>query len=239
MDSKAKKSSRRAFTPEEIKMLFHSPQYTETASETKQFRRAWQFWLPLIALYTGARIEEICQLHLTDVRLIDDVWCFDINNEGDKELKTEASKRRVPVHPFLIETGLLNRIEALRNCGESHLFSRASLSHGGTYASATASKWFTRYRRDCGVGADAGEISSTTFHSFRHTFITWMKLNDIDRRKVKEVVGHEAGEFADVTGDYEGQYPTSTLLRDVIAPIDFHRTINLEHLKNNRWIQIP
>ena len=235
LEAKSKHSIRRAFKADELKAIFHSPQYHGTTNKKQEFTKAWQFWTPLIALFTGARIEEICQLHLSDIREAKGVPYFDINAEGDKDVKTEAGKRQVPIHPFLIELGFLDRVKARRAKGEEHLFSRDTLSEKATNVSANVTKWFTRYRRDCGVGAGAAEVSDVTFHSFRHTFITWAKLHDIDRMKLKEVVGHEAGELDDITTIYEGRYPVSTLMKDVIEPVDFHKELELDFLKNHEW----
>ena len=58
--------------------------------------------MPLIGLYSGLRMGEICGLQLEDIKKIDEVWCFDVNEEQDKRLKTVNSKRIVPVHPHLI-----------------------------------------------------------------------------------------------------------------------------------------
>jgi integrase len=64
-------------------------------------------WVPLIALFSGMRKEEICQLERSDVRQKDGVWVFDINNKGDKTTKTEAGLRLVPIHSKLVEMGFL------------------------------------------------------------------------------------------------------------------------------------
>jgi len=64
-------------------------------------------WIPLIALYSGLRKEEICQLVRTDIRQEDGVWIFDINNKGEKTTKTEAGLRLVPIHSKILEVGFL------------------------------------------------------------------------------------------------------------------------------------
>jgi len=56
-----------------------------------------KFWIPLIAMYSGLRLDEICQLHKTDIQFIEGVYCFNINSQGDKRLKTSASIRVVPI----------------------------------------------------------------------------------------------------------------------------------------------
>ena len=50
-----------------------------------------KFWIPLIAMYSGLRLDEICQLHKADIQLIEGVHCFNVNSQGDKRLKTSAS----------------------------------------------------------------------------------------------------------------------------------------------------
>lgn len=81
-----------------------------------------RYWVPLIAMYSGLRLDEICQLHISDLRLVDDVWCFDINNCGAKKLKTVSSRRVIPIHPQLIKMGLwaimrVERGERMSLCG--------------------------------------------------------------------------------------------------------------------------
>jgi hypothetical protein len=56
-----------------------------------KFTHPHQYWVPLIGLYSGARIEEICQLEVNDVRESSGVWIMDINRNGDKRVKTAAT----------------------------------------------------------------------------------------------------------------------------------------------------
>jgi site-specific recombinase XerD len=73
-------------------------------------------WGALIGLYTGARLNEIAQLHLADVRIVDGILCFDINADGaTKKLKNKWSKRVVPVHPRLTELGFYSYLEKIQS----------------------------------------------------------------------------------------------------------------------------
>lgn len=90
-------------------------------------KKPYQKWGPLIAMYTGARLNEIAQLNVDDIRFIDGSYWFDLNEIGlDKRLKTGASARLVPVHHKLLEAGFLAYIgflhsEKKRSCSPSFL----------------------------------------------------------------------------------------------------------------------
>ncbi|MBW2635100.1 MAG: hypothetical protein JRE14_13440 [Deltaproteobacteria bacterium] len=89
------------FTIEELKRLFvDSKEYGND-----KHIHSHNFWIPLIALYTGARLEEICQLLLTDVTERDGIWCLSINETDAPDMKSVKSgeRRIIPLHPFLIE----------------------------------------------------------------------------------------------------------------------------------------
>ena len=80
------------------------------------------FWLPLIALLTGARQNELAELRIEDLR--QDVesgrWFFDIGTEGGRSIKTASSRRKVPMHPHLEHVGLLRYRQSLidQDCGD-------------------------------------------------------------------------------------------------------------------------
>jgi integrase len=110
---------RKDFDTDDLNALFAGPVHAEGKRPKGSFGEA-AYWLPLIAIYMGARREEIGQLRVCDVKrvpYIDDadqrqeVWCIDITDADDdddalpNQIKNEASKRLVPLHPKLIELG--------------------------------------------------------------------------------------------------------------------------------------
>ena len=230
------KSQRRAFTDDELKKLFNAEEYAQDTH-----KKSWHFWLPVLGLFTGARLEELCQLTLDDIRLSDDnVWCLDINpgDDGDKDIKTEAGIRQVPIHPFLLDDlGLVRRVEYLKDKDKTNrLFPELKLRSSTGKWSDAASGWFTRFRRKCGVGAADGAYSNVVFHSFRHYFITQCKMKQLDQRMIAETVGHES-ELQNVTFDtYAPHYSPSIRLEEVIKKLDFQVTIGLKHLKESKWL---
>lgn len=122
---KAKKRAheeRAPFTHDDLARLFGTAQYHQ-----HKFLHSHYYWLPLLGLYTGARLGELCQLHLDDIREEDGIPIFDINESGDKKLKTSSSQRLVPIHPKLIAFGLLAYVDRLRDKGETRLFPKRVL----------------------------------------------------------------------------------------------------------------
>jgi integrase len=165
---------RERFTIEELAKLF------DPANLHRDMRKSYMFWLPWLGLLTGARLEELCQLHLDDIRQEGGVWVFDINAKDEKRLKTLSSERLAPVHPRLVELGLLDHVEMLRGRGEKRLF--PELDHRRDGYGQTASKWFGRYRERLGI--------DKPFHSLRHTFIDELHQLGADHKKIAALVGH-------------------------------------------------
>lgn len=97
-----KGNKRIGFTDEELQKLFgNQSHYVESCEGSSA-----KYWTPLIALYTGMRVEEICQLYIGDIIQIDGVWCFSVNENTDnkdhfKHVKSLAGIRNILIHPYL------------------------------------------------------------------------------------------------------------------------------------------
>lgn len=112
LGKRAKKNEikRKPFTPEQAQRIL-----TELTENTSGLLRSESHkWGMLLALFTGARLNEICQLHIADVQQEDGIWFLDITDEGDddKKLKTEAGRRKVPVYSELIRLGFLEFVQS-------------------------------------------------------------------------------------------------------------------------------
>jgi len=68
------------FTKDDLRLLFGDSKEYGQDKHTK----AANFWVPLLGLYTGARMEELCQLLIEDVVQRDGVWCIDIREDNAK-----------------------------------------------------------------------------------------------------------------------------------------------------------
>ena len=194
------KSNRECFTEGDILALYGTVEFRK-----RGFDLPYKYWVPLIGLYQGMRLNEICQLHLSDIRKVEGFWCFDINDDTeDKRLKTPSSRRVIPIHLTLVEMGLLRYVEDQRRVGRRRLFSELRFGRHG-YADA-ASKWFARYKRKCGITTKA-----KVFHSLRNTMSTRLKTAGVSLGVAAQILGH-ALEKQSMTFDYYADgYPVSTL----------------------------
>lgn len=233
-DIRRKGVKREAFTQDELKALFGDMGKYVQATEGVSSR----FWAPLIALYSGMRLEEICQLHLSDIVKVDGVLCFSINEESGgsgyvKHVKSSAGIRKVPVHPHLWDELGLKKFVASRWAKTSKEKYTSTLlfpdlqervnavNHATVKLGSALTHWFTRYRRSVGVGGQHGEPSTKAFHSFRHTVIEYLhKEARVDLSMLQAVVGHEMVDMG-VTENYAGDWPVKTLLTDVIRKLNW------------------
>ena len=182
-----------------------------------------KFWLPLIAVFSGMRQEEICQLRLDDVRQAEGIWIFDLREGDGRQLKNGNAVRKVPVHKDLIGLGLLRYADQLRAQSGKLLFPNLQPGGADDRLGHNYSKWFTRYRRDTGLYAQGLD-----FHSFRHSATTFMLQANVSTSVVDEVTGHAtAGE----TARYHKGFAVAQL-QDAIDSIDIG--VDLSHLRRNR-----
>ncbi|RBP53003.1 site-specific recombinase XerD [Arenicella xantha] len=184
------------FDKSDLEKLFYSDEYLK-GKHTK----ASNYWAPLLALFTGARSNEICQLLVSDIRheKIDHrvVTYIDINEEEDKELKTPAARRVVPIHSKLIELGFLGYVETVINQGSNALFPEIKVVNGKH--NHALGRWFRdTYKRKCGI-EDIGK-SKKVFHSFRHTAVQHLwDSQGYELSRIGELVGHT---HTTITGGY-------------------------------------
>jgi integrase len=204
------------FSKEDLELIFSNQIFAK-----KVFNHSYYYWLPLLALYTGARINEICQLHLDDIRQEDDVWVFDINDNLEKKLKNPSSKRLIPIHSKLFDFGLLKYIKRLQTKGEAMLFPELIKRRDG-YAT-DASRWFGRFRIKIGVTA-----KEKTFHSFRHTVADSLKQLGNDDKQVAAILGHSG---SSITFDLYGKPFKPPILKPVIEQLEF----NTELINVKKW----
>lgn len=131
VQQKVKASAQRCrYTDEDLGRLFAALKM-EKQLDTKPHRQ----WLPLLGLYTGARLNELCQLYLDDIVCLDGVVCIHIRaSRPDQKLKNLTSERVVPLHSQLKAQGFMEYVEHQRATGVQRLFPELTLNKHHRYS---------------------------------------------------------------------------------------------------------
>lgn len=197
---------RQPFSETELNQIFSARWFADGTGERNSRGRLYQFrphyyWLPLLGLYTGARLNELSQLYIADVgRTETDVYFLDFNLNSpdktdfdgrDKSLKTVDSQRIVTLHPQIIDLGFFDYIEALAKAGYQRVF--PELKHDAIKGyGKPAGSWFNE--RFLGKQLGMPRDGRRTFHSFRHTFITALSELDVPHDIQSQLAGHSRGD---------------------------------------------
>jgi integrase len=194
----------RAFRKDELKRLFGGSEYASFAADPG---KAAEYWLPLIGLYTGARVNEICQLNpQVDIREEQGIWFFDFTEESaadarvTKSVKTAGSRRKTPIHSQLLELGFLSYVERINKQGASVLFPSWVPTRGR--ASPAAEDWFREFLRETGLRDETHGQTLLGMHAFRHTLLHYGFNNHI--ANIEVITGH-AGDASRVVRGCRGE----------------------------------
>lgn len=180
----AKGGKRTPWTGEEIRKLFGSPMFRAYALPTAESAGMdAAYWVPLMVLFSGARVSELCQLRVADILFEDGpegpstVPVFRVTRAKANaaagtlatKAKTDGSVRLIPIHRELIRLGFLDYVDAIKGMGAGQLFPAIKRydDETGEGAGSALSTWFGEYRRAVGVDRDLAGL-----HAARHTMRT-------------------------------------------------------------------
>lgn len=123
----------------------------------------------LIMAYSGLRNGEIVKLTKDSIRKEGEFYYFDVRGT-----KTENAERYVPIHPALIEYGILEYFNTKRD----------------SITSQSLTQWFNRLSDKLGLPKfdDRGAILS--FYSLRHSFATALANGGISELHIESLMGH-------------------------------------------------
>jgi integrase len=180
---------RDTYSTEDLLRLIRSPLYASPEGESKMVKgHPERRWLPLLGLYSGARINELCQLSVGDVQEEDGIFLLDINDKGEgKRLKNAASRRKLPVHPILLQLGFREYVDSMKGKkGITQLWPALKLKRDGF--SQDYGKLFQRFNRKF-VTSNPKRV----FHSFRHNVADGLKQRGVDGNIIAEILGQSSG----------------------------------------------
>lgn len=233
-ETERQRDKRDAFTLEDCRKIFRSPVWTGCKSEIRrripgpEIIRDGLFWIPLIAVYTGARREEVAGLMTSDIDMIDGVWVFRIRpNEIRPGLKTASSRRVIPAHRDLITLGIFSWAAGVmgddmgvrkeksteQEMGEVKsrpLFPDLKRKHANAGLGEGIAFRFDKILDDA-LGTDRGPKS---FHSFRHYVTDQLRKSGVDKEVRLDILGHSGEDLEDEV------YGSTSLLKDMKAAID-------------------
>ncbi len=220
-DKERKKDKRDPFSEHQLKALFQTPIYKGCAgvNQVKRYQKGGLiirdslYWIPVIALYTGARMEEILRLRPCDIYEFDGVWVFDINEDDGESRKTAKSIRKVPIHSDLIEFGVLKRLQEMQKVGKTLVFCDTPKSKNGKY-SKEYSKKFSRMLVKYKI-----KTVKTCFHSTRHNFKDRLVKAGVAKELRTAIMGQEYEDTHDSV--YGGEDVPIEILSEAINKIEY------------------
>jgi integrase len=223
-------SERGPFEVKELRAIFGAPVFTE-GHRPEGGKGEAAFWLPLLALFTGARLGELAGLRASD--LVHDASvgkvCIYITPDAKagKRLKTKQSARAIPIHSQLIELGFITFVAAgAKSRGErAWLFPQVAPETTGAPA---YSKWFGRY-----IGAQGVTDTAKVFHSFRHNFTDALRVAGVGEDVARALVGHTQGGVHGRYGAKEMAARYRHRLAEAIAGVAY-AGLDLSHVANQR-----
>jgi integrase len=224
----SKKDKRDGFTSEELKKLFESPVFTGVKAEKAWYEHGkipmqsqGRFWVPLLALFAGARLMEAVQLMREDIGCENDIWFIDINNDQEaetgKRVKNESSLRRIPVHPTLKQLGFIDFARTIS--GGNRLFPDIPIGPAAQ-RHRYASKMFNKLLSKAGIKGP-----KKVWHSLRHSFEQACRDSGVDSAIMDQLQGHSQKGMRGVYG--EGY--NLKLLQDGVQSIAY-RELKFSHI---------
>lgn len=216
---------RDAFSIEQLNLIFARPPWN--SGWDIQDERPSRYWGPLIALFTGARLTEICGQRVDEMIVENGVHLFHfLHRPNDRHIKNGKS-RKVPVHPQLMRLGFWEFVEQARASDRDHLFPDTKRDKLGKWGDHTT-KWFSRQ-----VKALDLKGRNLSFHSFRHTFEDALRSADLHGSPIGDAL---TGRWtAGVSKNYGSKYPV-VRLKTEIAKVKYEG-LEISHLTPLKYVE--
>ena len=215
---------RDGFTPEDLKKIFDTTNYlNNTVRDDRNKIKLSKYFIPILGIYTGCRLEEISQLLLEDIYKDGKYDVIRIRVSDDTQLKNIQSERIIPIHQTIKELGFLDYCDYLRKQNKDRVF--YELNKGRDGYGRNIGRFFTGYLKKIGVY----KFQSKVFHSLRHTFITNLLQNGVREEVVNGLDGHKQKTMS-TTVYFKGGFPPEILFKEGISKINYEG-INFRKLK--------
>lgn len=182
-----------SYTSEELEFIFTRPMYSGFSGRPtpgyrkdagSQVIKDARYWLPVVALHSGMRLDEMVTLRGSELIEVEAVLCFDLRLrplKGDRRVKNKESQRLIPIHKRLFDLGFVKWAKGRKP--DELIF--ADLPEW--------TSWWGRWcRENAPVAGDGIDRDTVNFHSFRHTFKRAARVNDDVKEDIADLLmGHK------------------------------------------------
>jgi len=223
-----KSEKRHVLSIGDLQRLFEQPVFTGAKSDAEWFKpgsmmmqHSGRFWIPLLNVFTGARLMEAVQLTREDVGCEEGIWFVDINEggeDGDKRVKNRSSLRRIPIHPQLVALGFLDFVSTVDQ--GQRLFPDVKIGPVA-HRHMHASKAFNKLLLIAGV-----KSKRKVWHSLRHSFEQACRDSRVDSAIMDQLQGHAQSGMRAVYGE---RYRLAALSEGVNSIA--YEGLDLSHIK--------
>ncbi len=214
---KGSAKERLPFSMGQLQRMFETPLYIGCKKRNRLFEpghtqvRDHRFWVPLLALFSGCRLNEIGQVELADIKMFNGMLHLFVQTQRDPEddddelderfLKTGAALRMIPLHVELIQIGFLDYVAERQDDKKEksrRLFPNWQKGSDGYYSS-TFSKWFNAQF----LKKHELKTQKHVFHSLRHNFKDALRAAKISHDTQNRLMGHSSGHVSEEYGSGE------------------------------------
>jgi integrase len=188
----------RAFADEELGKIFDQDTFFPWA---RTLPHRW--WVPMLGLYTGARVTELSQLKVADVKQVGSIWTLRIQKTFDdltepagakgsrQRVKRSSSVRTIPIAQPLLDAGFLDFVADIRATKHPRLFPHLGVGRKQKTGEPRARGYgvmmvdqFSTYTRSLGIE------KGVAMHAFRHTISTALRIAKVPDETVAAITGH-------------------------------------------------
>ena len=188
----------RNLSDSDLQEIFNAENYARWA---KKYPHRW--WCPMIGLYTGARVSEVCRLHVSDIIEQHGMWCFSFQGVIDEHAqddnnrtvpKTEGSRRVIPIAQPLIDAGFLSFVQDVKDAKRARLFPQLKPKRdsktGEIYSSGYGAQQIVQFGEY--LRANTSLKKGVGSHAFRHTLSTRLSGSpaDVNVELIATITGH-------------------------------------------------
>jgi integrase len=228
--------ARRSLTKEEIASIFEPTNFLPWAS-----RAPHHWWGAMLGLFTGARVNELAQLKVSDVIQHQGRWALHLRKTVDADLagnvrkrsrqkfKGKSSLRIIPLAQPLLDAGFLDYVADIKETRHPRLFPHLSCGVNRTTGELNGSgygrglsKAFSEY-----LHSILDLPKGFSFHLFRHTFASGLRASNTNKLLIATLTGHVPRALAEALEVYIHEQEDQLLNQQLAALAKFHPPVKL------------